>query len=72
MASKLMLRPLVENIAHKDQLEVWAEELTFAISDWLKEPESYDDKVRLARAVQDEIRRIVEVVLERVCDASTE
>lgn len=68
MAQKLILD--IEEIAHDEQLDVWAEELTFAIHEWLKEPDTYDDKVQLARAMKAEIKDIVSVVLDRVKDAS--
>ena len=68
----LALTIKTEEIAHDDQLEVWAEEMTFAIMGWLKEPESYDDKVQLARAIKDECRKIVEITLERARHALSE
>ena len=51
-------------VAHNDQLEVWAEELTFALMDWLKDPETYDDKVHMASAMKAEIKSIVETAFD--------
>jgi glutaredoxin 2 len=55
-----MSADLVNEVAHDEQLDIWAEELTFAILEWLKEPESYDDKIMLANVLKHEIKFIVE------------
>ena len=46
-------------VAHDDQLENWASDMIDAIMPWLREPDSYDDKVQLVRAIKDELRDVV-------------
>ena len=48
------------NEPHDEQVEVWVEHVTQALLPWLKEPETYDDKVILHRVLSHELRRIAE------------
>lgn len=52
-----------ENVCHDEQLVIWAGEIVGALSmgDWLRDDLSYDDGIELQRAVQQEIKSIVEM-----------
>lgn len=63
MALALTLK--TDDVAHKEQLDVWAEEMCWALMGWLKDPESYDDKIALADAIKRELRNVVEITLAR-------
>jgi len=43
---------------HHDQVVVWSDDLTEALQPWLKDFESYDDKLRFFEALHDEIAGI--------------
>jgi hypothetical protein len=55
---------LAREVAHEEQLNIWADEMLEAILDWLREEESYDDIVQRAEAVKRELRSIIETAFE--------
>lgn len=65
MPMAIALTITADEIAHAEQLDVWAEEMCWALMGWLKEPESYDDKIALANAIKSELSKVVEIAVER-------
>lgn len=49
-----------------EQIAIWADDIieSIAASGFLKEPESYQDKVSLAHVIRREVRNIVRMVAE--------
>lgn len=51
---------LSDKVCHPEQLDIWAEEAIFALSDWLRDPEDYEDTLALAQAVKMQIRTLLD------------
>lgn len=46
------------NEPHDDQIQAWVEQVLEALMPWLKDPESYDDKIMLAATLGVELKEI--------------
>lgn len=55
-----------EVVCHEEQLRIWAEEITGALSmaGYIREDMSYDDVIDLGQIVQREIKSIVEMAFD--------
>lgn len=63
MSVRLSPQMVAKLVCHDEQLEIWADDMIDAVSDWL-EIETYDEKLALDRAVKREISQIVEAAFE--------
>jgi hypothetical protein len=69
---KLDLSAIAAGVCHDDQLVIWAEEATWALQSFLKDPESWEDKVDLENALKREIARIVKTAFELAAQRTPE
>ncbi len=51
----------VEDVFHDEQLVIWSDDVADAIQPWLKDFDSYDDKVQFFEALKSELLAIGEV-----------
>jgi len=63
------LRP-IEEVVHDEQLEVWVEELSWSIHEWIADFDDYDDKVAFFRRLKDGIRSVATSALEQHLDGT--
>ncbi|MCI5045120.1 MAG: hypothetical protein MRY72_10515 [Aquisalinus sp.] len=63
--SEVKERTIVDQVAHDEQLQIWAHDLhvSLGLGDWLKETGSYADGVDLERTLRAEIKEIIESAL---------